>query len=840
VTELPDQQANRPRAPVTQRAPLLSAACAVIAGITVAAHLVVPAWMWGFAAVVAAAVGAVLVLRRRAPWVARSLVALAVACAAALLADTALRHVPADHVVTFSGPAPILATLRGRVVSAPFVYNPAEVVPMGYSPGDRTSFVLEAEAIRTGDTWTPVVGLVRTSVNEPLAKLPAGSRVELIGTLGRPGPAGNPGQFDSRRYARLSGQLVWFRVDVAAGVVPLPDELGPLGRTYWHLRSAIREPQVPRQHTSQLAAALVVGERHPALRSLGRLMIRAGVAHLLSISGLHLAVFLGFAFLLCRLGTLSRRASAAVVLVVLGAYVVVAEPRVPLVRSAIMAALLCVAVLRRRQHVALNALSAAAIVILLVDPLQVFQAGFQLSFLIVAALILLHTPVRNWMFGRFLRRRGLTVFRGRSRMWRWLNFQGANFAMDLVTASLVAYVAAAPLVAYHFGVFSPYAPVLSILLLPLVVAVLVPGYLSLALTSIAPNTSWWLGLWSRRAAGTMSGVVEQFDHLPAVGTALLPVGTGWVMLCYATLTAVVFRRRIPHGSLAAASLAVLLVGTTLWSQQVSPAPARAQLHLLDVGDGQCAVLRSPGGSTVLIDAGTLSPVDVTGSLLEPFLRARRMPAPATAFVSHANSDHYSALPPMIESGLLRKVYLSRFFGAKGTNPTRAAMRLLEMMREHDVEIVRVAAGSVVQLDERTRAEVLWPPANLPKKLQGAGPNDRGLVLRIVCDDKAVILPADAGPSVQRELLNRSATLRCDAMVLPHHGSHKSILLPFVKAADPQITAASTSRDVRSASGEARELMHWLRTNRLHLSTAANGWVCVEFGAGELRTDTMRR
>ncbi|MFP4055117.1 MAG: ComEC/Rec2 family competence protein, partial [Phycisphaerae bacterium] len=240
------------------------------------------------------------------------------------------------------------------------------------------------------------------------------------------------------------------------------------------------------------------------------------------------------------------------------------------------------------------------------------------------------------------------------------------------------------------------------------------------------------------------------------------------------------------------------------------------------------------------DAGTLSPVDVTGSLLEPFLQAKRLPPPTAAFVSHANSDHYNALPPLIESGRLKKVYLSPFFGAKGTNPTRAAARLLEMMREHQVQVVRVAAGSVVPLDERTRAEVLWPPADLPDRLRNGSANDRSLVLRIVCDDRSVILPADAGPAVQERLLESPGPLRCDAMVLPHHGSHKSILLPFVKAASPQVTAVSTSRDVRSASREALELVRWLRTNRLHLSTAANGWVCIEFGSEGLRTDTMRR
>ena len=134
-------------------------------------------------------------------------------------------------------------------------------------------------------------------------------------------------------------------------------------------------------------------------------MIRAGTAHLMSISGLHLGIFLGFVFLLCRLVAMSPRRSAGVVLVVLAAYVLLAEPRAPLLRSAIMAAALCSGLILGRRYMPLNALAAAAIILLAIEPLQLFQAGFQLSFAIVAGLVLFLRPARRLIFRRWLRRR---------------------------------------------------------------------------------------------------------------------------------------------------------------------------------------------------------------------------------------------------------------------------------------------------------------------------------------------------------------------------------------------------------------------------------------------------
>ena len=88
-------------------------------------------------------------------------------------------------------------------------------------------------------------------------------------------------------------------------------------------------------------------------------------------------------------------------------------------RSAIMAVSLCTATILRRPHAALNAPAAAAIILLAIDPLQLFSAAFQLSFVIVAGLILLHAHVETLLFGRWKRRRGLMVFRNDQRFRRW-------------------------------------------------------------------------------------------------------------------------------------------------------------------------------------------------------------------------------------------------------------------------------------------------------------------------------------------------------------------------------------------------------------------------------------
>ncbi|MCK4601503.1 MAG: ComEC/Rec2 family competence protein, partial [Phycisphaerae bacterium] len=402
--------------------------------------------------------------------------------------------VPDNHVVTYTKSTSILATLCGRIVTSPQIYE--DTAELGYRRPPRTAFLLEARSIRTQAGWEETTGLVRVTIDEPNERLAAGQDVELLGWLGRFRGPSNPGQFDWSAAMRDKQVLARMTVKSADGATVLGNRDRPwYVSAFWRLRASARQhwSSCGDLQSGRLLNALIIGERHPVLRRLNRTMVRAGIAHFLSISGLHLGVFLSFIYLLCRLARLTPRRAGIVVLVILAVYVLLAESRPPLLRSAIMAAFLCIAVIFYRRYAALNALAAAAILLLAIEPLQIFQAGFQLSFVIVAGLVLLHRPVRELIFAHWIRRRGLMVFRGEHGTRRWLYHNAADWLMSGITMCIVAYVVAAPLVAWHFGLFSPYAALLSAAFFPLVLAVLLPGYLSIALAWPMPNLSYSIG-----------------------------------------------------------------------------------------------------------------------------------------------------------------------------------------------------------------------------------------------------------------------------------------------------------------------------------------------------------
>ncbi|MBS3820817.1 MAG: ComEC/Rec2 family competence protein [Phycisphaerae bacterium] len=824
------------------RAPLAGPALTMMAGVLVARYLPAAAWVWLGAAGLGVAMLLASLWRKHLSSLGLAGAMLLAAGAGAFRTAECYYAVATDDIARCAPHGKMLATVRGRVASRPQLFH--SDVEFGYRPEPQLVFDLQAGQVLTGEMWTPVSGVLRVAVNEPYNRYRAGDRVELVGWLGRFGRPANPAGFDAAAHARLRGQYAWMQVTAADGVTLLEpaDRAGPLARLYWRVRASARMHflQLDEAEAGHVATALVVGDRSPALRDLGRTMVRGGVAHFLSISGLHLAVFCGFIYLIGRAARLSPRAAAGVVLAALVAYLLVAEARAAILRSGIMAGAIALSVLLGRRSSALNALAAAAIVLLLINPLQLLQAGFQLSFAIVAGLLLLTRPMHERLFGWWYRRRGLMVFRGEERWRRWVFYRLADAATGLVAASAVAYLTAAPLVAAWFGIFSPWAVLLSILLFPLVVAVLIPGFVSMALAWPLPGLAATIGSAATAAAGALAWGVGQLEALPLLSVSLREVPVGWVILCYAALLAAVFAPRLPKGRWVAAGLVLALAGTTAWTQRTASPPDRAELHMLAVGAGQCAMLRLPDGLPVLIDAGTRSGFEVYDRVLEPFLRHQRYQAPSVAFISHPNVDHYSAMPGLARSGRLQRVYTCEDLLRSGDKPFSATLRLLGMLDRHGVEVQAVAAGDVVRLSPTTTAEVLWPPAGRGD-LHG---NAASLVLRIVHAGRSVLLPGDIGEDGMAELLATSRErLSADAVMLPHHGSWEQSLPAFLKAVDPQVVLCSNYVDPRgppSAGADIQQFYDELRRRYRYFSTARHGWVGLTFGGGRMDAQTFGR
>ncbi|MDG2424108.1 MAG: ComEC/Rec2 family competence protein [Phycisphaerales bacterium] len=284
----------------------------------------------------------------------------------------------------------------------------------------------------------------------------------------------------------------------------------------WASHSILARP-VPRSGAARsLLSALLLGQRDHQWNEVAEPFRRLGVAHLLAISGMHLGMLAGMTLVVIRIHSGPRRWHGWLVLVMICFYLAIVELRPPIIRAGLMTSMACLGLLNHRRFKGIGLLCMAAFLVLLFQPGQIARPGFQLSFGVVAGLILLVPRVRRRWFGP----RSWSASSPREVLTQWF--------MDGFAASVTAWLISVPLVIGHFGQFSLLAVPLSLVLMPVVGLILALGALRACLGFIPGVTDLFGQILSTSAEFTI-GFVRAVDQLPFTSIEQLEAGWAWVV-----------------------------------------------------------------------------------------------------------------------------------------------------------------------------------------------------------------------------------------------------------------------------------------------------------------------
>ena len=823
--------------------PFLSAAVVLIAGIL--CHGVMPhtprVWLAlaGALAVVCIACG-----RREVP--STICLALAIGLCGVAVAQVARFQFADDDIAAFTSDTPRLAEVELVLDQPPRVIASASGGGRPIPPRQVTAG--RVTRVRTWERWAAASGRVLVSVDEPNLSLTYGQRVIVTGTLSRPAPAMNPGQFDWARYYRQDRVLASLDAPHAANVRILEDRAAwwP-GRAVNWLRERSRAALSrgfgeDRSLDHALLRALLLGDHDPQLTDVRDDFRKTGTSHHLAISGMHVAILGMFVFLLCRLARLSPRWAAGVMMGFVVLYGVVALPSAPVVRSIVLCIAFGIGVMLRRSVDGVQLLALTACGLLVWNPMDLFDAGFQLSFGTVLGLMTLATPLaRSWHREdedeRVLRELGVAPgwFQSR-RQWVWRHFLAA------LAAGVVAWIISAPLIVQHFDQLSPYAVLASLLLAIPVLAALVLGLLKVVLTLLLP---WLAPVWAEVAAWPVAGmrwVVDGLAALPGGDVAFPALPTVAVVAFYVIFVLAVlpavrgWLRVLARGGLATACAALVVLPFVAGPGAARDRGDQLRVTLLSVGAGQCAVVELPSGKTVLIDAGSSTFVDLSRRCIEPFLRTRGIGSVEAIYVSHANADHFSAVSRAAREFEVRQVVITPAFETHaGRNGF--ARQVLSEVAEAGVEVRRVAAGQTIRLDGLAQLEVLWPP---PGVGEGLSANDSSQVLKLRCGGRSVLFTGDVQqPALEGLIRSQGAALRADVLVAPHHGSAEEGTGTFLDAVGASTIVASSDRTPSRKQREFDALVERRGGASSLFRTAERGAITIRIGKdGTVRTETF--
>jgi len=805
-------------------------ACAlsmVIAGFLIARSVPAIGAPWWFGAGLAAT----LIGAATRGWSAR----LALGAAAALVAGgwwaARIHQAPADSaalLVSQHGER-VLATVEGTVLGTPRRAVPDATALGGFERRQaRTRFDVRLSRIESAGGFRVASGTLWVGVAGDPPRARAGDRVRLTGFLaGIDGPD-NPGEGDLRPIAAQTGHVGTLQLTGASLVVALEEEAGWWARAgAWRLRAhaAVRDRAAavvartagrsPEAHA--LLAGLLLGAYDPAERDVRDVFARQGLAHALSISGFHLAVMAALALFALRLTGDRGGVEPLAVGALVAAYALLVPASSPVARSAAMVLALLVAEGAGRRHDRLTVLGWIAMALLAWRPADLFALGPQLSVGLTAALFWLAAPVRSRLFREPLR--GLVA---REPTWRrWL----ADKGKDAVAAGLVCWLASAPVVLLRVGLLSPLAALTTLVVTPLIAALLWLGYLALLAGMVLPALADAASGVMIFAAEATIATVRLADAAPLSAVWVPPVPALWAL--GATAATVLWLRRGDARDgrmwLVAAVLAAWAGGH--WAFAGRPARGVAlRLDAFAVGNGTSFLLRS-GGEAVLWDCGA-TPGGGGGVLPGVVERVRALGVGLTpvAVVTHPDLDHFGGLPEAAQPLGVRLVLVpARFVAQAEAEPAGAAAVFMGAMRAAGVEVRAVGAGARLGVGEAT-VEFLAPAPGAAF----AGDNDHSLVARVTVRDGTsragtLLLTGDVQDDGIGALLAAHGPLAADVLELPHHGSARSVPIAFAAAVDPGVVVQSTGP---SRVGDPR----WdgVRGGRAWHTTATGGAASIEF------------
>jgi competence protein ComEC len=684
--------------------------------------------------------------------------------------------------------ASLEATFEGRVVARAAAFGEVEAEL--------------ADVVAAGDTVARLPG--RVVVRDrgdggPLAAALPGDRLRVRARLRPPEARANPGSADRTRELARRGIGAVGTLSHPDLVARIPEREGARPLEALQLRRAHAIERLRGEGVGgALAAALALGDRGGLDASWRDAFRQLGLTHLLSVSGLHLALVGALAFRAALPATRrtrladARRGALAMAVGAAGAYALAAGFEVPVQRSLAMLAALALAVAAQRPVRRAAPLVCAAIAILATDPAALFDAGAQMSFLATAALVFALRPAAS------------EPSRGP--------------LAALFDASALATAATTPIAAAAIGVISPWGLVANALAVPWTGFVLLPASLVAAVAALWDGTAAraLVSIAARLGAISLDALRFAAAHAPDAWEAR-PHALAVVAALVVALAALRARRTSVRVALAVGASAGLALAPP---PRVDPPVPR--LVALDVGQGDASLVQGRS-ATVLVDAGTALPggADLGRTAVVPALRALGVARLDVAVASHADLDHRGGLVTVLE-----RIETERLWLPAGARSDAAFASLIEVAERSGVRVEERRLGDAVERVGDLAIETLWPSRDASST---ASRNDRSLVLRIAVGDRAVLLPGDLEADAERALLASGARLHADVVKLAHHGSRTSSTAELLRAAGGAVAIASAPRFGRFGMPHAEVVARAREAGYAVWWTGRDGAVLVSLG-----------
>jgi competence protein ComEC len=645
-----------------------------------------------------------------------------------------------------------------------------EILKAGKSRSGGTVLLFEVQetVFAGGQTWRHFYKIRAYSETEPEAS--PGDRAIITLRLFSFPERRNPHEFDYGEWLREKGISAHGAIeDFQKLEISKPGGWNRLkNRVVDNIERQFSEAHVP------LAKALFLGIKEDLDPDLKKEFSRSGLSHIMAVSGMHVGFIVAPFWVIIPFlwGSRSGKIAGLILLtVLLAGYTGLTGFTASVCRASLMAWLLTSAKLFHKMSNSVNLTASAALVLLLADPGQLFDPGFQLSFSAVFVILLVMPEILRWIPAR-------------------MKTGKLEPLVSIIIISMVVQLGLYPILVSYFGEFSIAGPVANVLVVP-ILSITVPAGLILSVTGLfesgvlnMPVKGAELMLsWIQWVAASLGG--QEFSYIKAESVSPMIFGI-WiaVILFTASIRIPQFRWKL--------LILILVCTNALFIDLTLKKPGAHQLEMtfLDVGQADAAHIKTPDNRHILIDTGRWSPGSNSGErVLIPYFNHLGIKKLDAVFLTHPHADHIGGVAALIETMQIGVIYQSDY--EYDSDLYRIYM---EKAEEKNIPIKLISAGMTLDLDPSMRVFVLGPR---PHGSRPVNPNNHSIALKLVYGQRSVLFTGDAEQEQEEELVSvYGEFLDSDLYQAGHHGSKTSSSDLFIDSVRPDYTVISLSFENR--------------------------------------------
>lgn len=699
-----------------------------------------------------------------------------------------------SHIKNFISIKKENAILRGVIIS-----------DIGYEQTEygkvKTSFLLSASRLKK-EEWDGVTGLVSVAIYDGNTQYRYGDEVVLEGILSPLNPPTNPGQFDYRKYLHNQGIYATFKSKYTDAHILVGNSARPFLKFCYSIRNRLKdviEDNLPPQYAS-LLSAILLGDRSGLGEDLKEEFIKTGTVHILAISGLHIGL-VGFClFTLFLALRIPRRAVYSLVIIALIFYTFISGARSSIIRATVMASVFLSGMIIRRESDILTSLGLSALLVLLVKPHQLFDPGFQLSFLSVGSIVYI-TPRINSVIKRFIPH---------------------SYISNSISVSIAAWLGVMPVVAHYFNIVSPVALISNLIIVPMLGVVIASGISLLVASLIFKPLAL---LFSQATLFFILSIIKTASIFSLMPFAYFRIERPslFIIAAYYVLLSLIFEHQRLRLSKARLVIILLLSSNIfIWKNVFESPPGLLRTSLLDVGHGDSVFIEFPYKGTMLIDGGQGQNRDTGRRIIAPFLWNKGISRIDYVVLTHPESDHVGGL-----------VYILNNFdiGCVIDNgmaiPTEVYKDYIESIRSKRIPRVIVRGQHRIEGVKGCQIDIIHPGKKLLHNTKSDF-NNNSIVMKISFRDKSILLCGDIEEEGLEILLQNKALLSSDIIKVPHHGSAlNEIGVLFFNAVNPRIAIISVDEDNPSGLPDESTIDTLKELGAKILTTADKGAILIE-------------